>query len=68
MIEDCPETDIEFDARRFTSAHELRHAECFTGIGPTEILRAVGPMLPRPAQIVRSRPSNSMLGSGRTTP
>jgi hypothetical protein len=29
MIEDCPETDIEFDARRFTSAHELRHAECF---------------------------------------
>jgi hypothetical protein len=29
MIEDCPETDIEFDARPFTSAHELRHAECF---------------------------------------
>ena len=29
MIEDCPETDIEFDAPRFTSAHELRRAECF---------------------------------------
>jgi len=26
MIEDCPETDIEFDAPRFTSAHELRRA------------------------------------------
>ena len=29
MIEDCPETEIEFDAPRFTSAHELRRAECF---------------------------------------
>ena len=29
MIEDCPETDIEFDAPRFTSAHKLRRAECF---------------------------------------
>jgi hypothetical protein len=29
MIENCPETDIEFDAPRFTSAHELRRAECF---------------------------------------
>jgi hypothetical protein len=29
MIEDCPETDIEFDAPRFTSAQKLRRAECF---------------------------------------
>ena len=29
MIEDCPETDIEFDAPRFTSAHKLRRTECF---------------------------------------
>ena len=29
MIEDCPETDIEFDAAQFTSAHKLRRAECF---------------------------------------
>ena len=29
MIEDCPETDTEFDAPRFTSAHKLRRAECF---------------------------------------
>jgi hypothetical protein len=29
MSEDCPETDIEVDARRLTSAHELRRAECF---------------------------------------
>jgi hypothetical protein len=29
MIEDCPETEIEFGAPRFTSAHELRRAECF---------------------------------------
>jgi len=25
----CPETDIEFDAPRFTSADKLRGAECF---------------------------------------
>ena len=29
MSEDCPETDIEFDAPRFTSADKLRGAECF---------------------------------------
>jgi hypothetical protein len=29
MIEYCPETDIEFDATRFTSADKLRGAECF---------------------------------------
>jgi hypothetical protein len=29
MIEDCPETDIEVDARRFSRAHKLRRAECF---------------------------------------
>jgi hypothetical protein len=29
MIEDCPETDIGFDAPRFTSVHKLRRAECF---------------------------------------
>ena len=29
MIEDCPETDIEFDAPRLTIAHKLRRAECF---------------------------------------
>ena len=29
MIEYFPETDIEFDAPRFTSAHKLRRAECF---------------------------------------
>ena len=29
MIEYCPETDIEFDAPRFTSADKLRGAECF---------------------------------------
>jgi hypothetical protein len=29
MSEDCPETDIEFDTSRFTSARKLRRAECF---------------------------------------
>ena len=29
MIEICPETDIEFDAPRFTSADKPRGAECF---------------------------------------
>ena len=29
MIEDCPETDIEFDAPRFTIAHKHRSAECY---------------------------------------
>ena len=29
MIEYCPETDIEFDAPRFTSGDKLRGAECF---------------------------------------
>ena len=29
MIEYCPETDIEFDAARFTNADKLRGAECF---------------------------------------
>src|ERR1700687_4624048 len=29
MSEDCPETDIEFDTSRFTSAQKLRRAECF---------------------------------------
>jgi hypothetical protein len=29
MTEYCPETDIEFDAPRFTSADKLRRAECF---------------------------------------
>jgi hypothetical protein len=30
MIEDCPETDIEFDALRLTIAHKLsRRVECF---------------------------------------
>ena len=29
MIEDCPETDIEFDALGLTSAHKLRSAECY---------------------------------------
>ena len=29
MIEDCPETDIEFDAPRFTSLHKHRSAECY---------------------------------------
>jgi hypothetical protein len=28
MIEDCPETDIEFDALRLSSAPKLRSAEC----------------------------------------
>ena len=28
MMEDCPETDIEFDALGLTSAHKLRSAEC----------------------------------------
>ena len=29
MIEDRPETDIEFDALGLTSAHKLRSAECY---------------------------------------
>ena len=29
MIEDRPETDIEFDALELTSAHKLRSAECY---------------------------------------
>jgi hypothetical protein len=30
MIEDCPETDIEFDALvGLTSAHKLRSAQCY---------------------------------------
>ena len=29
MSDDCPETDIEFGAPRFTSAQKLRRAECF---------------------------------------
>ena len=29
MIEDCPETDMEFDALELTSAHKLRSAECY---------------------------------------
>jgi hypothetical protein len=29
MIEDCPETDIEFDALRLTIAHKPRRVECF---------------------------------------
>ena len=29
MSEDCPETDIEFDTSRFTSARKLRRAEYF---------------------------------------
>jgi hypothetical protein len=29
MSEDCPETDIEFGAPRFTSLHKHRSAECF---------------------------------------
>ena len=29
MIEDCPDTNIQFDALRFTSAHKLRSAECY---------------------------------------
>jgi hypothetical protein len=29
MSVDCPETDFEFDASRFTSAQTLRRAECF---------------------------------------
>ena len=29
MSEDCPETDIEFDAPRFTSLHKHRSAECY---------------------------------------
>ena len=29
MIEGSPETDIEFDAPRFTSLHKHRSAECY---------------------------------------
>jgi hypothetical protein len=29
MIEDCPETDIEFDALGLTIADKLRRVECF---------------------------------------
>jgi hypothetical protein len=29
MIEDCPETDIGFDALGLTSAHKHRSAECY---------------------------------------
>ena len=29
MSEDCSETDIEFDAPRFTSLHKHRSAECY---------------------------------------
>jgi hypothetical protein len=29
MIEDCPETDIEFDALRLTIAHKPRRVKCF---------------------------------------
>ena len=29
MIEDCPETDIEFDALGLTIAHKHRSAECY---------------------------------------
>jgi hypothetical protein len=29
MIEDCPETDIGFDALGFTNAHKHRSAECY---------------------------------------
>ena len=29
MSEDCPETDIEFDALGLTSARKLRSAECY---------------------------------------
>ena len=29
MIEDCPETNIEFDALGLTIAHKHRSAECY---------------------------------------
>jgi hypothetical protein len=29
MIEDCPETDIEFDALELTTAHKLGSAKCY---------------------------------------
>ena len=29
MIENCPETDIEFDALELTIAHKHRSAECY---------------------------------------
>jgi hypothetical protein len=29
MIEDCPKTDIEFDAIGLTGAHKFRSAECY---------------------------------------
>ena len=29
MTEDCPETDIEFDALGLTIAHKHRRAECY---------------------------------------
>jgi hypothetical protein len=29
MTEDCPETDIEFDALRLTIDHKHRSAECY---------------------------------------
>ncbi len=66
MIEDCPETDIEFDAWRFTSAHELRHAECFTGIWPDGDITGCRPHVaarcasgqPGPASL-QCRPANN---------
>jgi hypothetical protein len=29
MVEDCPETNIEFDALGLTSTHKLRSSECY---------------------------------------
>jgi len=56
MIEDCPETDIEFDAWRFTSAHELRHAECFTGIWPDGDITGCRPHVAAPCASLPTAP------------
>ena len=43
MMEDCPETDIEFDALGLTSAHKLRSAEGTVNLsGRVSRIQAIG--------------------------
>src|ERR1700674_53135 len=46
MIEDRPETDIEFDALGLTSAHKLRGAECYCSLAKLDDLLSDEVMAP----------------------
>ncbi|HME68259.1 MAG TPA: hypothetical protein VKM54_00090 [Myxococcota bacterium] len=46
MIEDCPETDIEFDALGLAIAHKHRSAECYCSRATLDDLLADEVMAP----------------------